>query len=59
MWNRWHTVDAATGASRRRAAERLLNCENQPDIYALEKDHKRWIKDIATFRRARLHRDRC
>jgi hypothetical protein len=27
----------------------LLKCESSPHIYALENDHKRWIKDIPTF----------
>jgi hypothetical protein len=27
----------------------LLKCNASPHIYALEVDHKRWIKDIPTF----------
>lgn len=29
----------------------LLKCKESPHIYRLENDHKRWIRDIPTFRR--------
>jgi len=50
-WAEVHVVDAAFLSQFARGAPLsvLLKCDGSPNIYALENDHKRWIKDIATF----------
>jgi hypothetical protein len=50
-WDEVHVVDAAFLSQFPQGAPLsvLLKCDASPHIYALENDHKRWIKDIATF----------